>query len=124
LFSSWQEYRAERAMAALQKLLPHQVKVLRDGKVWQAPAEELVPGDVIYLDDGDDVPADGRLLEAFGVRVNNATVLEATAAMAASSSCDAAVAHNQGSEHGEASADQLQHLSRDLALAFPPLQVG
>jgi calcium-translocating P-type ATPase len=74
LFSSWQEYRAERAMAALQRLLPHQVKVLRDGKVWQAPAEELVPGDVIFLDGGDDVPADCRLVEAFGVRVNNATV--------------------------------------------------
>src|SRR6516165_2295327 len=74
LFSFWQEFRAEQAMAALQKLLPHQVKVLRDGKVRQAPAEELVPGDVILLDDGDDIPADCRLIEAFGVRVNNATV--------------------------------------------------
>jgi calcium-translocating P-type ATPase len=74
LFSFWQEYRAEQAMAALQKLLPHQVKVLRDGKVRQAPAEELVPGDVILLDDGDDIPADSRLIEAFSTRVNNATV--------------------------------------------------
>jgi sodium/potassium-transporting ATPase subunit alpha len=38
------------------------------------PAEELVPGDVALLEDGDNVPADGRLIEAFGVRVNNATV--------------------------------------------------
>jgi P-type E1-E2 ATPase len=37
-------------------------------------AEQLVPGDVLLLDDGDDVPADCRLIEAFGVRVNNATV--------------------------------------------------
>jgi sodium/potassium-transporting ATPase subunit alpha len=74
LFSFWQEYRAEQAMAALQKLLPHEVKVLRDAKVKQVPAEELVPGDVILLDDGDDIPADCRLIEAFGVRVNNATV--------------------------------------------------
>jgi calcium-translocating P-type ATPase len=74
LFSFWQEFRAEQAMAALQKLLPHQVKVLRDKKVRQSPAEELVPGDVILLDDGDDIPADCRLLEAFSVRVNNATV--------------------------------------------------
>jgi calcium-translocating P-type ATPase len=74
LFSAWQEYRAERAMAALQRLLPHQVKVLRDGKVRQTTAEDLVPGDVIFLDDGDDIPADCRLIEAFGVRVNNATV--------------------------------------------------
>ena len=74
LFSFWQEYRAERAMAALQKLLPHEVKALRDGKVKQVPTEALVPGDVILLDDGDDIPADSRLIEAFGVRVNNATV--------------------------------------------------
>src|SRR5579862_987838 len=65
LFSFWQEHRAEQAMAALQKLLPHVVKVLRDGKVTQAPTETLVPGDVILLDDGDDIPADCRLVEAF-----------------------------------------------------------
>jgi potassium/sodium efflux P-type ATPase len=74
LFSFWQEFRAELAMAALQKLLPHQVEVLRDGKMRQAPTEELVPGDVIFLDAGDDIPADCRLIESFGVRVNNATV--------------------------------------------------
>lgn len=74
LFSFWQEYRAERALAALQKLLPHQVKVLRDDKAHQIPAENVVPGDIILLDDGDDVPADCRVIEAFGVRVNTATV--------------------------------------------------
>lgn len=74
LFSFWQEYRAEKAIAALQRLLPHEVKTLRDGKVRQMPAEELVPGDVVLLEDGDNVPADGRLIEAFVVRVNNATV--------------------------------------------------
>jgi calcium-translocating P-type ATPase len=74
LFSFWQEYRAEQAMAALQKLLPHQVKALRDGALTQLPAEALVPGDVILLEAGDDIPADSRLLEAFGVRVNTATI--------------------------------------------------
>jgi calcium-translocating P-type ATPase len=74
LFSFWQEYRAERAMAALEKLLPRQVKVLRDCTVRQVPAEELVPGDVVLLEEGDDVPADCRLIEAFGVRVNAATL--------------------------------------------------
>lgn len=74
MFSIWQEYRAEHAMAALQKLLPHDVKVLRDAKIKQVSADRLVPGDVILLDDGDDIPADCRLIEAFGVRVNNATM--------------------------------------------------
>jgi calcium-translocating P-type ATPase len=74
VFSFWQEYRAEEAMAALQRLLPHQVRAGRDGAVVVIPSEDVVPGDVIYLTAGDDVPADCRLVEAFGVRVNNATV--------------------------------------------------
>jgi calcium-translocating P-type ATPase len=74
LFSFWQEHRAEQALAALQKLLPHQVKVMRDGALATLPAAELVPGDVVWLEAGDDVPADCRVLEAYGVRVNNATI--------------------------------------------------
>jgi calcium-translocating P-type ATPase len=50
------------------------VKAWRGGAVCRVPAEEVVPGDVLLLDAGDDVPADCRLLEGFGVRVNNATV--------------------------------------------------
>jgi P-type E1-E2 ATPase len=73
-FSFWQEYRAEETMAALQRLLPHQVRVRRDGVVVVIPSEDVVPGDVIFLTAGDDVPADSRLVEGFGVRVNNATV--------------------------------------------------
>ena len=74
LFSFWQEYRAEETMAALQRLLPHQVRAQRDGAVVVLPSEDVVPGDVIVLSAGENVPADCRLLEAFGVRVNNATV--------------------------------------------------
>jgi len=74
LFSFWQEYRAEQAIAALQNLLPRQVKVLRNGKVVPTPSEELVPGDVIDLDEGDLIPADCRLVQGYSVRVNNATV--------------------------------------------------
>jgi sodium/potassium-transporting ATPase subunit alpha len=74
MFSFWQQYRAERAITALQKLLPHTVKVVRSGEIAQALVAELVPGDVILLQEGDNVPADCRLLEAFSLRVNNATV--------------------------------------------------
>ncbi len=74
LFSFWQEYRAEQAFAALQRLLPHQVKALRAGKVELIAAPELVPGDVILLEGGDDVPADCRLTESYAVRANTATV--------------------------------------------------
>lgn len=74
VFSFWQEYRAEQAVAALKKLLPQRVKVLRAGKATEETASNLVPGDVVFLAEGDNVPADCRLIEAFGVRVNNATI--------------------------------------------------
>ncbi|MFN0056651.1 MAG: cation-translocating P-type ATPase [Planctomycetales bacterium] len=74
LFSFGQVYRAEQSLAALEKLLPHQVKVLRDGAFHQIPSADLVPGDVISLEAGDLIPADCRLLQAFGVRVNTATL--------------------------------------------------
>ncbi|MFZ2171850.1 MAG: cation-transporting P-type ATPase, partial [Methylococcaceae bacterium] len=74
LFSFWQQYRAERAITALQKLLPHYVKVIRDGELGQILVANLVPGDIVLLQEGDNVPADCRLLEAFSLRVNNATV--------------------------------------------------
>jgi sodium/potassium-transporting ATPase subunit alpha len=72
LFSFWQEYRVEQTLAALRKLLPQQAQVLREGKVTRVPAEQLVPGDIVHLEQGDSIPADCRLIEAFGARVNNA----------------------------------------------------
>ncbi len=74
LFSFWQEYRAEQTLAALLKLLPQEVKVLRDGKATSLAVTRLVPGDIVLLEQGDNIPADCRLIEAFGVRVNNATI--------------------------------------------------
>lgn len=74
VFSFWQAHRAEQALAMLKKLLPSATKTLRSGAVRQVPAAELVPGDVICLEAGDVLAADCRLVEAFGVRVNNATI--------------------------------------------------
>jgi magnesium-transporting ATPase (P-type) len=74
LFSFWQEYRSERALAALRELLPQLVAVERAGALIELPASELVPGDVLRLREGDSVPADCRLIEAFGVQVNSAAI--------------------------------------------------
>ncbi len=74
VFAFAQEYRAERMLAALARLLPALVKVMRDGAVASVPAEELVPGDIVVVGQGDRVPADCRLVEAFAMRVNNATL--------------------------------------------------
>ena len=74
IFSFWQEYRNERTLAALQNLLPQQVKVLRNNMIAQLMVEQVVMGDIILLGAGDNVPADCRLIEAFDVRVNDATI--------------------------------------------------
>ncbi len=72
IFTFTQEYRAEKAVEALKKLLPFNVKVLRDGSVKEIPAREIVPGDVFLLNEGDKIPADARLIDENLLMVNNA----------------------------------------------------
>jgi magnesium-transporting ATPase (P-type) len=74
LFSFWQEYRVERTLAAVRKLLPQEVDVMRDGKVTSLAVEYLVPGDIFLLEQGDNIPADSRLIESFDARVNIASI--------------------------------------------------
>jgi sodium/potassium-transporting ATPase subunit alpha len=74
VFLFWQEYRAEQTLAALRQLLPQQAAIVREGKVVQLPIEQLVPGDIVWLEQGDHISADCRLIEAFSVRVDNATI--------------------------------------------------
>ncbi|MFQ6057709.1 MAG: cation-translocating P-type ATPase [Anaerolineae bacterium] len=69
-----QEYRAERAIAALKKLAVPTVKVRRDGHVQEISARELVPGDIVLLEAGALVPADGRLLESVNLRAQEAAL--------------------------------------------------
>lgn len=57
-----QEYRAEKAIAALRKLSTPMAKVIRDGKLMTLPSRELVPGDLIEIEAGDHIPADSRVL--------------------------------------------------------------
>ena len=67
-----QEYRAEQAMAALKKMAVPKVRVRRQGKVSEIPAQELVPGDVVYLEAGNAIPADGSVVESANLRVQEA----------------------------------------------------
>ncbi|WP_407655258.1 calcium-translocating P-type ATPase, SERCA-type [Alicyclobacillus dauci] len=59
-----QEVRAEKSLSALKELTAPVARVRRNGQVTNVPAKELVPGDIILLEDGDRVPADGRILKA------------------------------------------------------------
>src|SRR5216117_4048934 len=69
-----QEYRAERSLEALKGLAAPKAHVLREGGIVAIPSRELVPGDVTVLAAGDRVAADARLLEAAGLRLNEASL--------------------------------------------------
>ena len=69
-----QEYRAERAMASLQAMTAPTVRVVRDAMTSELPAREIVPGDVVLLEAGSRVPADGRLAEAHALRVEESAL--------------------------------------------------
>ncbi|PKO13232.1 MAG: ATPase [Chloroflexi bacterium HGW-Chloroflexi-10] len=69
-----QEYKAEQAMAALKKMAVPKVRVRRDGHITEVPAQQLVPGDVVFLEAGNAVPADGNLVENVNLRVQEAVL--------------------------------------------------
>ncbi len=64
----YQEYSAERAIAALKKMTAPRAKVRRDGRAVMLPSAEIVPGDIIEIEAGDLVPADARLIEAASLK--------------------------------------------------------
>ncbi len=69
--SMFQESRAEKAMETLKSWMPEFAKVMRDGELKKISVSEIVPGDVVALDEGDRVPADARLFETFDLWTNN-----------------------------------------------------
>lgn len=69
-----QEYRAERSLAALKQLASPTARVVRNSMVQQVPAKELVPGDILALEAGDKLAADGRLIEVYNMEVEEAAL--------------------------------------------------
>lgn len=69
-----QEAKAERALAALQRMAAPLAKVLRDGVAQTVPAADVVPGDCVELEAGDNIPADARLIEAFNFQTQEAAL--------------------------------------------------
>ncbi len=72
LFTFIQEYRTEKAIEELRKLLPFKVSVIRDNRTQEVDAQHVVPGDLITLHEGDKVPADARVVQSNRLTVNNA----------------------------------------------------
>jgi Ca2+-transporting ATPase len=69
-----QEGKAEASVAALQKMLIVKTRVRRNGQVLELPAEQLLPGDIVLVEAGDRVPADGRLLKAATLEIDESAL--------------------------------------------------
>lgn len=74
LLGIYQEYQAEQALAALSRLQAPQVRVRRGGHVHEISAEELTPGDIVLIGEGDRIPADGRLIESINLQIEEAAL--------------------------------------------------
>ena len=77
-----QEGKAERALDAIRKMLSLRASVLRDGRRDSIAAEQLVPGDIVFFESGDKIPADVRLLEVKNLQVQEAALTGESAAVA------------------------------------------
>lgn len=73
-FTYFQEHQSERIMDSFKKMLPSEITALRDGKPCEVPVAELVPGDLVSLREGDRVPADGRLIVAKELKIDNSSL--------------------------------------------------
>ena len=74
LLGMYQESKAEKAIEALQEMAAATSKVLRDGRICQIRSEDLVVGDVVILEAGDAVPADGRVIESTSMKIEEAAL--------------------------------------------------
>ena len=74
VFSFWQEFRASQATEALKKMLPAYTNVIRDGQEQKVLAEDLVPGDIMLLAEGDKISADARVIASSDLQVNQSTL--------------------------------------------------
>jgi Ca2+-transporting ATPase len=74
LLGFWQEYKADKALAALKKMSEPAARVRRGGVVREIPVRELVPGDILLIQAGNIIPADARLIVSAGLRVRESTL--------------------------------------------------
>ena len=69
-----QHVKAEQSLKSLKALSSPTAKVLRDGQMVEVPSREVVAGDILYLDAGDYVPADGRIIESYSIQINESSL--------------------------------------------------
>ena len=95
-----QEYRAERALEALKGMLAPTITVLRDGEEQEVASKELVPGDILVLEAGDKIPADGRLVEIHSLQCDEAPLTGESVPVARTEAAARRRARRRPQEHG------------------------
>ncbi len=73
-FTFIQEYQSEKIMDSFKNMMPSKIQVLRDGKRIEILGKDIVPGDIIFLSEGDKIPADARLIEHHQLKVDNSSL--------------------------------------------------
>lgn len=73
-FGLYQEYKAEKALSYLKKLTVTTIRVIRDGKEQQIDSRNLVPGDLVYIEEGTKIPADCQIVESRNLEINEASL--------------------------------------------------
>jgi sodium/potassium-transporting ATPase subunit alpha len=74
IFTFIQEYKSEKIMESFKKMMPAKIEVIRDGKISEILAADVVIGDIMVLNEGDKIPADGRLIEENSLKVDNSSL--------------------------------------------------
>jgi len=74
LLGFYQEFQAEQSLSALKKMLALQAKVRRDGRTLEIPSEQVVPGDIVILEAGNKIPADGRIMIARSLETDESSL--------------------------------------------------
>lgn len=74
LLGFFQEYKAEKSLAALRKIVTRSSKVIRNGKLQTLPSKKIVPGDLVLIEAGDHIPADGRFIKSFRLSTQEAAL--------------------------------------------------
>ncbi|CAJ0941051.1 unnamed protein product [Ranitomeya imitator] len=87
LFAYYQEAKSTKIMAGFKNMVPQQALVLRDGKRIEMTAENLVPGDIVFIKGGDKIPADIRIFESHGCKVDNSSLTGESEAQPLSTEC-------------------------------------
>jgi len=101
VFSFFQEYRAEKSLQALERMLPPALTVVRGGREARLPALGLVPGDVVRIEEGDSLPADGQVLESLGLRLDQGPLTGEPHPVFKRPAVARTVTHAPGIEHAE-----------------------